>query len=53
MYNPVICEAIQERRVLQITYELKIRLVSRFRSSQTFSASSDANFGIKGTLANL
>jgi hypothetical protein len=27
MYNPVICEAIQGRRVLQITYELKIRLV--------------------------
>jgi len=38
MYNPVICEAIQERRVLQITYELKIRLVSRFRSSQTLAA---------------
>src|SRR5262245_25706978 len=28
-------------------------LVSRFRSSQTFAASSDANFGIKGTLATL
>ena len=30
-----------------------IRLVSRFRSSQTFAAPSDANFGIKGTLATL
>src|SRR5262245_24957977 len=29
----------------------KHRLASRFRSSQTFAAPSDANFGIKGTLA--
>src|SRR5262245_65271778 len=28
-------------------------LVSRFRSSQTLAALSDANFGIKGTLATL
>jgi hypothetical protein len=28
-------------------------LVSRFRSSQTFATPSDANFGIKGTLATL
>jgi hypothetical protein len=28
-------------------------LVSRFRSSQTLAAHSRANFGIKGTLANL
>jgi hypothetical protein len=28
-------------------------LVSRFRSSQAFAAPSDANFGIKGTLATL
>ena len=27
MYNPGICEAIKERRVLQITYERKIRLI--------------------------
>jgi predicted DNA-binding transcriptional regulator YafY len=27
MYNPVICEAIKDRRVLQITYERKIRLI--------------------------
>ena len=30
-----------------------IVLVSRFRSSQIFAAPSDANFGIKGTLANV
>jgi hypothetical protein len=29
------------------------RLVSRFRSSHTFAATSHANFGIKGTLATL
>src|SRR4029450_5710697 len=29
------------------------RVVSRFRSSQTLAAPSDANFGIKGTLATL
>jgi predicted DNA-binding transcriptional regulator YafY len=27
MYNPVICEAIQGRYVLQLTYDRKIRLV--------------------------
>jgi predicted DNA-binding transcriptional regulator YafY len=27
MYNSVICDAIQRRLVLQLTYELKIRLV--------------------------
>jgi hypothetical protein len=27
MFNPVICQAIEGRRVLQITYEGKIRLV--------------------------
>jgi predicted DNA-binding transcriptional regulator YafY len=27
MYNPAICEAIKERRLLQLTYEQKIRLV--------------------------
>jgi predicted DNA-binding transcriptional regulator YafY len=27
MFNPVICKAIDERRLLQITYEQKIRLL--------------------------
>jgi hypothetical protein len=34
-------------------HNLPFRLVSRFRSSQTLAAASDANFGIKGTLATL
>src|SRR6516225_4048157 len=33
--------------------EPRAPLVSRFRSSQTLAALSDANFGIKGTLATL
>ena len=31
----------------------RMGLVSRFRSSHEFAARSDANFGIKGTLASL
>src|SRR5207248_4245533 len=33
--------------------ECRSRLVSRFRSSQILAAPSDANFGIKGTLATV
>ena len=34
-------------------FELRAPLVSRFRSSRTLAALSNANFGIKGTLATL
>ena len=42
-----------EASVMKARMVLFSALVSRFRSSQTFAAPSDANFGIKGTLATL
>jgi hypothetical protein len=42
-------------RVFRVDVQVRVEahLVSRFRSSQTLAAPSDANFGIKGTPANL
>src|SRR5262249_51056844 len=36
-----------------VDVDIEVILVSRFRSSQYLAAHSDANFGIKGTLASL
>ena len=34
-------------------HQRRVTLVSRFRSSHTFAVTSDANFGIEGTLASI
>jgi hypothetical protein len=41
------------RRRRPPTSKARANLVSRFRSSHTLAATSDANFGIKGTLTTL
>jgi hypothetical protein len=45
--------AIRFKTVRRVDAEHAEALVSRFRSSQALAATSDANFGIEGTLATL
>src|SRR5262245_38656919 len=47
------CEHGQRERRHPFEHDLGLPLVSRFRSSQALAARPPANFGIKGTLANL
>src|SRR5947209_2898345 len=62
--EPIVADPCRQRRLARRSASASARrveravggartLVSRSRSSQTFAAPSDANFGIKGTLATL
>src|SRR5258706_11177812 len=53
MKNSPDQKSFGERTRITLTCHASRRLVSRFRSSHTIAVTSDANFGINGTLASI